>query len=235
MKSFTHPVVTATFLLLLCGGPIANAGGPLGSLRGLFASRHHGGKQLLDQTGCCLCDCPVCGHQCRLKAESVEEKIKGFDVESEVICIPRVVFPWQRPKCSTGCGHCDGLGCSTCVHNGARLRRVCRLKPDSYKCPKCEYEWEAVNLCEESRRLAEEQAKAFAEAQQANSGDIDAVGEASSVLRPGSSVIADPSQIPTDDYTLPAFEAPTVTDPIGPPGMDEALKFPTPIRPSRDR
>jgi hypothetical protein len=52
------------------------------------------------------------------------------------------VFPWQKKKCKS-CSSCDGNGCSHCVNNGARTRKVCVLKPSSYKCPKCEYTWSA--------------------------------------------------------------------------------------------
>lgn len=93
----------------------------------------------LDQTGCSVC-CPVCDHVCKLDAEQVEAEIPCFEVESKVICIPRVVFPWQKKKCSD-CDSCDGRGCTNCVHNGARVRRVCVLKTDKIKCPKCEYSW----------------------------------------------------------------------------------------------
>lgn len=102
------------------------------------------GFGVLDQTGCSIC-CPECKHTCNLKAEQVEETKKGFDVESKVICIPRVVFPWQKAKKSqcASCDSCDGRGCTACIHNGARTRKICVLKNESYKCPKCEYTWSA--------------------------------------------------------------------------------------------
>ena len=93
----------------------------------------------LDQTGCSCC-CPACDHVCNLEAEQVDEDISCFEVESKVICIPRVVFPWQKKRCH-GCDSCDGSGCNNCVHNGARTRRICVLKTDKYTCPKCEYTW----------------------------------------------------------------------------------------------
>lgn len=95
----------------------------------------------LNQTGCGLC-CPVCDHVCKLDAEQVDEDIPCFEVESKVICIPRVVFPWQKKKCSA-CDSCDGRGCNNCVHNGARVRRICVLKTDKITCPKCKYSWSA--------------------------------------------------------------------------------------------
>ncbi|TWT67050.1 hypothetical protein [Allorhodopirellula solitaria] len=102
-----------------------------------------GSGKLLDQTGC-VC-CPVCDHVCKLDAKQVDEERSGFEVESKVICIPRVVFPWQvghKPAWSS-CEDCDGQGCTTCSHNGARLRRVCVLKSEKYKCPVCQYSWSA--------------------------------------------------------------------------------------------
>jgi len=97
------------------------------------------GHKILDQTGCCQ-RCPECDHCCRLDAELVDEDIPCFNVESKVICIPRVVFPWQLKKCRS-CTSCDGVGCTNCVHNGAKTRRICVLKADKYTCPKCEYTW----------------------------------------------------------------------------------------------
>ncbi len=75
------------------------------------------GTRVLDQTGCCRC-CPVCDHVCKFDAEMVDEDIPCFDVESKVICIPRVVFPWQKKSCNS-CSSCDGKGCSSCINNGA--------------------------------------------------------------------------------------------------------------------
>jgi hypothetical protein len=98
----------------------------------------------VDQTGSCK-RCPACDYQCKLNAEIVDEEKPCFDVESKVICIPRVVFPWQRKKCLS-CGACDGLGCTHCVNNGARTRRISVLKNDSYKCPKCKYSWSAEKI-----------------------------------------------------------------------------------------
>jgi len=100
------------------------------------------GTRLLDQTGCCK-RCPACDHVCNLDAKQVDEAKTCFEVESKVICIPRVVFPWQKKSSCNSCDACDGRGCSTCSHNGARTRRVCVLKSDKYTCPKCEYTWTA--------------------------------------------------------------------------------------------
>lgn len=75
--------------------------------------------------------CPRCSHVCKLKAQLVDEDIPCFEVEEKVVCIPRVVFPWQK-SCK-----------DPCANNGARIRKVCVLKTDSYQCPKCEYTWKA--------------------------------------------------------------------------------------------
>lgn len=97
------------------------------------------GHTLFDQTGCCE-RCPACDHCCELNAEAGEESRPCFNVETKVICIPRVVFPWQMKKCFS-CDSCDGQGCNNCVHNGAKARRVCVMKADKYTCPKCQYSW----------------------------------------------------------------------------------------------
>ena len=92
-----------------------------------------------DQTGCCK-RCPSCNHCCNLDAEEVDEEKTCFEVESKEICIPRVVFPWQKKSCRS-CDSCSGLGCNACVHNGAKVRRICVLKTKKYNCPKCKYTW----------------------------------------------------------------------------------------------
>ncbi len=92
-----------------------------------------------DQTGCCK-RCPSCNHCCNLDAEEVDEEKTCFEVESKEICIPRVVFPWQKKTCRS-CDSCSGLGCNACVHNGAKVRRICVLKTKKYNCPKCKYTW----------------------------------------------------------------------------------------------
>ncbi len=95
----------------------------IGPLDGRAGFGHHGPSH-----GCC--QCPNCDYVCKLKAELVDEEKTCFDVETKVICIPRVVFPWQKK-------------CDPCANNGARLRTVCVVTTDKYKCPKCEYTWKA--------------------------------------------------------------------------------------------
>ena len=62
------------------------------------------GGKLLDQTGCACC--PVCDHVCKLEAEKVEVEKTCYNVEAKVICIPRVVFPWQKAR-KSACAACD--------------------------------------------------------------------------------------------------------------------------------
>ena len=101
--------------------------------------------------------CPKCDGCCKLDVSEDKEKKTYYEVESEQICIPRFVFPWQNPKpTSCGCGHEDCSGsCTSCTavggeesgkcgpvnHNGACIRTVCRLKKKSRECPKCKYTW----------------------------------------------------------------------------------------------
>ncbi|TWU36134.1 hypothetical protein [Novipirellula artificiosorum] len=117
------------------------------------------GQGCLDQTGCCQ-RCPSCDHVCKLDAKEVEVEKECFETETKVICIPRVVFPWQKKKAMrscAGCDSCDGGGCTHCVHNGARTRTICVLKTKKYKCPACEYTWSAekkpcgcIGACDEA-------------------------------------------------------------------------------------
>ncbi|TWU55070.1 hypothetical protein [Rubripirellula reticaptiva] len=122
----TAATVVAVIALIATQTP-ASAGLPMG---------------LLDQTGCSK-RCPACDHICKFDAKEVEVEKSCFEVESKVICIPRVVFPWQKKDKCGSCNSCDGTGCSSCVNNGARTRRVCVLKTKKYKCPECEYSWSA--------------------------------------------------------------------------------------------
>lgn len=105
-------------------------------------------------------ECPKCDGCCKLKVSEGTEKKTCFSVETEQICVPRFVFPWQncKKKCSkeSCCGGCSGSctgcttpggccgqksGCGPVNHNGACIRTVHKLKKDSYECPKCNYKW----------------------------------------------------------------------------------------------
>lgn len=109
--------------------------------------------------------CPKCHNCCVLKAECGKEEKSCWEVECEKICIPCVVFPWQKWKakkngcgksnceccagtCDSAAGGCDGGcddGCGSCcssVNNGARVRTVRKLVKKKYECPVCKYKWE---------------------------------------------------------------------------------------------
>lgn len=73
--------------------------------------------------------CPQCNTCCELKVEKEDEDRYCWDVECEEICIPRVVFPWQKSRCNP------------CVHNGADVKTVRVLKKRDYTCPVCTYTW----------------------------------------------------------------------------------------------
>ena len=83
--------------------------------------------------------CPSC--DCSLDAKMVDVEKSCFEVETKTICIPRVVFPWQRTKASGPCDSCDGSGCATCVNNGAKTRYIKVIKKKKYTCPECKYSW----------------------------------------------------------------------------------------------
>ena len=99
------------------------------------------GHKLLDQTGCHCCACPSCKHICTFESEVVDAERECFETEEKVICIPRVVFPWQK-KSQSSCCDCSDQPCS-CTHNGAKTRKICVLKTKKYECPECEYTWTA--------------------------------------------------------------------------------------------
>lgn len=78
--------------------------------------------------------CPKCHAACcKLEVEQVDEEKYCWKVECETICIPRVVFPWQK--------NC----CDPCVNNGAWTRKVNVLKKHEYTCPACKYSWTPVD------------------------------------------------------------------------------------------
>jgi hypothetical protein len=89
---------------------------------------------------CCPCKkCPSC--DCSLEAKMVDVEKSCFEVETKTICIPRVVFPWQRKKACGSCDSCDGSGCNSCVNNGAKTRCIRVIKKKKYTCPECQYSW----------------------------------------------------------------------------------------------
>ena len=83
--------------------------------------------------------CPSC--DCALEAKMVDVEKSCFEVETKTICIPKVVFPWQRKKACGSCDSCDGQGCNTCINNGATTRCIRVIKKKKYTCPECKYSW----------------------------------------------------------------------------------------------
>ncbi len=82
-----------------------------------------------EKTSCTRC--PACHYRCKFSAKKIDEKRHRYVADSKVICIPRVVFPWQTDNRHR------------CVNNGARLRRVNVLKREYYTCPECDFRWHA--------------------------------------------------------------------------------------------
>jgi hypothetical protein len=108
--------------------------------------------------------CPQCDHTCKFSVDTDKEAKHCYDSECEPICIPKVVFPWQKKKaccnscnsCAGGCDACAGTGCdgscgggSKCCNynNGACIRYVNKLKKYEYECEVCKYKWEAIRGC----------------------------------------------------------------------------------------
>lgn len=96
------------------------------------------GQAEINILGLCK-QCPSC--DCSLDAKMVDVEKSCFEVETKTICIPRVVFPWQRAKACGSCDACDGSGCKTCVNNGAKTRCIKVIKKKKYTCPECKYSW----------------------------------------------------------------------------------------------
>lgn len=116
-----HPSSTAPAVCLIAMA-LLHAISPLAS--GAAWGWHWGEKA-------CSTRCPACHYLCKFSAKKVDKKHHRYVAESKVICIPRVVFPWQSDDCHRG------------VNNGARLRRVNVLKREYYTCPQCEFQWDA--------------------------------------------------------------------------------------------
>ena len=104
--------------------------------------------------------CPNCCHECIYTAEKAKETKSCYEVECKEICIPRIVFPWQ--KCGCGKGHKGGKGCGDgkggCGHNrGAKSKSVRVLVKYEYECSVCEYKWNPVSKY--SDKIKDEQLK----------------------------------------------------------------------------
>ena len=95
--------------------------------------------------------CPGCGHDCTLEVSKDQEARNCYDVECKPICIPRVVFPWQKKACCDTKG-CDGKSCCT-LNNGARTKYVRVLKKYEYHCSVCKYKWNPapmIGVCDKA-------------------------------------------------------------------------------------
>jgi hypothetical protein len=90
----------------------------------------------------CRVRCPNCCHECVFSAEKAKETKSCYDVECKEICIPRIVFPWQKCGCGKGGKGC-GDGKSGCCshHNGAKSKSVRVLVKYEYECSVCAYKW----------------------------------------------------------------------------------------------
>ncbi len=132
----------------------------------LLQAGGHGGAG----DGCCEVQCPQCRHICKFTVDTDKEAKHCYKSECKPVCIPRVVFPWQKKSCST-CSSCSGAGCDSCAggccnsggpcgcatgcekpdcttcNNGARIRYVNVLKKYEYECEVCKYKWEALKAC----------------------------------------------------------------------------------------
>ena len=73
--------------------------------------------------------------RCHVEVDIEEVEIKGFDVESEAICIPPLRFPWE-------CGPLKKCG---------KVRCVKKLVGDKKTCKVCTYDWEAIVCCPDCR------------------------------------------------------------------------------------
>lgn len=83
--------------------------------------------------GADCCQCGLCSDKCAtccLECKTEDEERSYYDIECKQVCVPRVVFPWQKNKC-----------CDSCKNNGARVRCVKQLKKKKYDCPVCVYKW----------------------------------------------------------------------------------------------
>ncbi|MEZ6091244.1 MAG: hypothetical protein R3C05_25160 [Pirellulaceae bacterium] len=78
------------------------------------------------------CQCGMCKEHCAcctLKCEPVDAKAYDWEVEYKQVCIPKVVFPWQKNRCNP------------CVNNGACVRCVRVLKEVERKTKELKYTW----------------------------------------------------------------------------------------------
>ena len=125
-----------------------------------FVTSIWAGKHASNNPCCCKTECPRCDHVCELSVDLEDVAKNCYCVEEKAVCIPRIVFPWQKRACcgSPSCdGSCDGVcddycdgncngncGVKCCrYNNGACTKYVRVLKKFEYKCKVCKYEWNA--------------------------------------------------------------------------------------------
>lgn len=110
----------------------------------VFASDGPGEKP--DCRGRCIVRCPNCCHDCVFSANKENVDKTFYDVACKDICIPRILFPWQKGCCSCAKGGKDGDGKGGCcaVHNGAKTKSVRVLKKYKYECSECKHKWTPV-------------------------------------------------------------------------------------------
>ncbi len=101
---------------------------PVGTVFGL--GRHRCDDQCIQ--------CPQCHGCCTLEVSEEKESKTYWEVESEEICIPRFVFPWQNRK-SRSCGDCGQSGCcggcgDVCTHSCTQFSTDDCV---TFECPSC--------------------------------------------------------------------------------------------------
>jgi hypothetical protein len=86
--------------------------------------------------------CSACCPKCKLEVSTENVKKHFYEVVCKDICIPKVTFPWQKPRCDKCDGGCDP-GCCDCPIpcKGAHIRNVKVLKKFEYVCERCKYKW----------------------------------------------------------------------------------------------
>jgi hypothetical protein len=102
---------------------------------GPFVKSHCGGGHFVH--------CPKCHHACEFSIEPEKVTKDCYEVECKTICIPCVVFPWQKSHCDHGKGGKHGKG-GCFAHNGAKSKCVRVLKKYEYECERCKCKWTPV-------------------------------------------------------------------------------------------
>jgi len=140
------PNLSGLILAVLLAAPAAavQAGGYGGCTDGCCTS------------GGCEVQCPQCNHTCKLSVSVEKEAKTCYSSECKPVCIPKIVFPWQKKAacCDSGCGCTGSAGDGCCgsekccsANNGACVRYVNVLKKFEYQCDACKYKWEALQAC----------------------------------------------------------------------------------------